>query len=64
MRERVCVVVMVCRIVMCAKSEMDDNLSNETHHHTGVPDCIGPVCVYDTLVIEMIAKPALPKLVQ
>ena len=41
-------------------SEMDDNLGNGTHRHIGVPDCIGPICVCDTLVIEMIAKPALP----
>jgi hypothetical protein len=25
---------------------------------------MGPVCAYDTLVIEMIAKPALPVMVQ
>ena len=43
-----------------SKSEMDDNLGNETHRHIGVPGCIGPICVYDTLVIEMIAKPTLP----
>jgi hypothetical protein len=39
---------------------MDNDLGNETHHHTGVPGCMGPVCAYDTPVIEMIAKPALP----
>ena len=45
---------------MLLASEMDDNLGNGTHRHIGVPDCIGPICVCDTLVIEMIAKPALP----
>jgi len=42
------------------RSEMDNDLGDETHHHTGVPGCIGPVCAYDTPVIETIAKPALP----
>jgi len=47
-----------------SKSEMDDNLSNETHRHAGWPGCIGPACVCDTPVIEMIAKPALPVMVR
>ena len=41
-------------------SEMDDNLRNETHHRIRVPDCMGLMRAYDKLVIEMIAKPALP----
>jgi hypothetical protein len=55
---------MVGSAAMHEKSEMDDNLSNETHQHIGVPDCMGPVCAFDTLVIEMTAKPALPVMVQ
>ncbi len=35
-------------------------LQCKIHHHTGLPDCMGPVCAYDAPVIEMIAKPALP----
>ena len=57
---RPCVDVMVGSVAIREQSEMDDNLGNGTHRHIGVPDCIGPICVYDTLVIEMIAKPALP----
>ena len=41
---------------------MDDDLGDEPHHHTGAPGCMGPVCAYDTPVIETIAKPALPDL--
>ena len=45
-------------------SEMDDNLSNEFHQRIRWPGCAGLMCACDTLVIEMIAKPALPKMVQ
>jgi len=48
----------------CFASEMDDNLKYEIHHHTGVPGCMGPVCAYDTPIIETIAKPALPAMVR
>ena len=41
-------------------SEMDDSLSNETHRRIRVPGCMGLMRAYDKLVIEMIAKPALP----
>ena len=41
-------------------SEMDDNLRNEIHHRIRVPGCMGLMRAYDKLVIEMIAKPALP----
>lgn len=51
---------LIVGIVCGETSEMDDNLRNETHHHTGQPSCMGPVCAYDALVMEMIAKPALP----
>ena len=39
---------------------MDDNLGNETHRDAGAPGCAGPAFAFDTPVIEMIAKPALP----
>jgi uncharacterized membrane protein len=45
-------------------SEMDDDLGNETHQRIRVPVCMGLMCACDTLVIEMIAKPALPEMVQ
>jgi uncharacterized membrane protein len=43
---------------------MDDNLGDETHQHIRVPVCMGLMCACDALVIEMIAKPALPEMVQ
>jgi hypothetical protein len=49
--------------VKAAASEMDDNLNFETHFLAGQPGCMGPACAYDTPVIEMIAKPALPEMV-
>jgi hypothetical protein len=43
------------------ESEMDDNLVlNKTHQRIREPDCMGLMRAYDMLVIEMIAKPALP----
>ena len=53
----------VCKVVMV---EMERHLkvkrmttSQETRYRVGVPGCLGPMRAW-TLVIEMIAKPALP----
>lgn len=40
---------------------MDDNLGNEPHRNAGEPGCTGPAFAFDTPIIEMIAKPALPR---
>ena len=49
----------MCSVLL--ENEMDDSLvKNKNHQRIREPDCMGLMRAYDKLVIEMIAKPALP----